>query len=137
MNDDYAHLFAPGEHTGAYHPGACHSGACHPDTYHPDTYHPGIHHDGLGGGRHRGPGDTRHPDFPVDPLDSAWDPVEELTHLLQDAVSADRSGELATRIPASRSRSVISNQRGMSCTRSSAPSAGSYNRHMNCGMTHS
>jgi len=86
MNDDYAHLFAPGEHTGAYHPGACHSGACHPDTY-----HPGIHHDGLGGGRHRGPGDTRHPDFPVDPLDSAWDPVEELTHLLQDAVSADRS----------------------------------------------
>jgi len=66
MNDDYAHLFAPGDYSPS-------------------------HHIGSGGGRHRGPLETQLPSVPVDTLDSAWDPVEELTHLLQDAVSAEQA----------------------------------------------
>lgn len=81
MNDDYAHLFVPDDQPGAYHP----------DAYHPGTYQAGTYQAGVGGGRHRGPVDMRHLDSPADPLDSAWDPVEELTYLLQDAVSADRT----------------------------------------------
>jgi hypothetical protein len=63
VNDDYAHLFAPDDR---------------------------AHNAAPGAGRHRGPVDTRHADFRPDPLHPAWDPVEELTHLLQDAVSGER-----------------------------------------------
>ncbi|PSM43348.1 DUF2637 domain-containing protein [Streptomyces dioscori] len=59
--DDYADFFVPSDHPAARRAGA-------------------------GGGRHRGPVETRHPGSPTDPLDSAWDPVEEMTYLLQDAV---------------------------------------------------
>ncbi|MEU9186174.1 DUF2637 domain-containing protein [Streptomyces sp. NPDC048484] len=65
MTDDYAHLFAPGDYSPPRHVGP-------------------------GGGRHRGPVETQYPSAPADPLDSAWDPVEELTHLLQDAVSVEQ-----------------------------------------------
>ncbi|WP_221357244.1 DUF2637 domain-containing protein [Streptomyces beigongshangae] len=74
MNDDYAHLFVPGDPPGAHHNGAHHNGA---------------YYDGSGSGRHRGPVETYYVNPSTDPLDSAWDPVEELTYLLQDAVSAD------------------------------------------------
>ncbi|MFF3482103.1 DUF2637 domain-containing protein [Streptomyces sp. NPDC002701] len=66
MNDDYAHLFVPTDQPGAYRPG-------------------------VGGGRHRGPVDMRYEAPPADPLDSGWDPVEEMTYLLQDAVSAEQA----------------------------------------------
>ncbi|WP_328496458.1 DUF2637 domain-containing protein [Streptomyces sp. NBC_00414] len=64
--DDYADLFVPGDYPGARQAGA-------------------------GGGRHRGRVDTRHAGSSADPLDSAWDPVEEMTYLLQDVVSPDPS----------------------------------------------
>ncbi|MFS8197055.1 DUF2637 domain-containing protein [Streptomyces sp. CWNU-52B] len=92
MNDDYAHLFVPDDR--AYDGGAG-TGA-------------GT---GAGSGRHRGPVDTGHrtgpqeyPGYsgysgnagpytgaPSGSFDSAWDPVEELTYLLQDAASAEPS----------------------------------------------
>jgi hypothetical protein len=59
--DDYADFFVPGDYSGTRQAGA-------------------------GGGRHRGPVDTGYAGSPVNPLDSAWDPVEEMTYLLQDAV---------------------------------------------------
>ncbi|WP_063792917.1 DUF2637 domain-containing protein, partial [Streptomyces aurantiacus] len=71
MNDDYAHLFAPDDRVYGTESG------------------PGS---GSGTGRHRGPVDMRHAGGDQsDALDPAWDPVEELTHLLQDAVSAEQS----------------------------------------------
>ncbi|MFJ2261356.1 DUF2637 domain-containing protein [Streptomyces sp. NPDC087844] len=63
--DDYADFFVPGDY-------------------------PAARQAGVGGGRHRGPVDMRHAGPPADPLDSAWDPVEEMTYLLQDAVQDAR-----------------------------------------------
>jgi hypothetical protein len=81
VNDDYAHLFAPNDR--AYGPGSGQGTG------------PGS---ASGTGRHRGPvdmryagDDMRHTGDQPDALDPAWDPVEELTHLLQDAVSAEQS----------------------------------------------
>ncbi|MGW0826546.1 DUF2637 domain-containing protein [Streptomyces sp. NPDC002845] len=42
---------------------------------------------GSGTGRHRGPVETLHAESP---LEQGWDPVEELTHLLQDAAAAEQ-----------------------------------------------
>ncbi|KAA0932164.1 DUF2637 domain-containing protein [Streptomyces apricus] len=64
VNDDYAHFFVPDGHAG------------------------------TGDGRHRGPVDTGYEAPAADPLDSAWDPVEEMTYLLQDAVSAERAASV-------------------------------------------
>ncbi|MER5600565.1 DUF2637 domain-containing protein [Streptomyces sp. NPDC002265] len=51
--------------------------------WHPDAYPPG-----LAGGWHGGSADTLHPAaYP----EESWDPVEELTYLLQDAVAADHT----------------------------------------------
>ncbi|MFH8463510.1 DUF2637 domain-containing protein [Streptomyces sp. NPDC017991] len=63
--DDYADFFVPGDY-------------------------PGARQAGVGGGRHRGPVDMRQAGPSPDPLDSAWDPVEEMTYLLQDAVQDAR-----------------------------------------------
>ncbi|MFE2579503.1 DUF2637 domain-containing protein [Streptomyces sp. NPDC059378] len=51
--------------------------------WHPDAYPPGP-----AGGWHGGSADTLHPAaYP----EESWDPVEELTYLLQDAVAADQT----------------------------------------------
>ncbi|MFI6933199.1 DUF2637 domain-containing protein [Streptomyces sp. NPDC050287] len=47
--------------------------------------YPGAYSAGSATGRHRGSVDALHPG----PLDQGWDPVEELTYLLQDAVAAE------------------------------------------------
>ncbi|WP_030670020.1 DUF2637 domain-containing protein [Streptomyces cellulosae] len=47
--------------------------------------YPGAYSTGSATGRHRGSVDALHPG----PLDQGWDPVEELTYLLQDAVAAE------------------------------------------------
>ncbi|WP_435861492.1 DUF2637 domain-containing protein [Streptomyces tauricus] len=79
--DDYADLFVPGDYSGARQAG-------------------------VGGGRHRGPVDMRHAGAPADLLDSAWDPVEEMTYLLQDAVQDAGAQEQATTVPRPRSGSA-------------------------------
>ncbi|MGW7048665.1 DUF2637 domain-containing protein [Streptomyces avermitilis] len=64
MNDDYPDLSFPRRerYLGAY----------------PTT---------SGTGRHRGPVDALHSAVPLEGSDSGWDPVEELTYLLQDAAA--------------------------------------------------
>jgi hypothetical protein len=47
--------------------------------------YPGAYSTGSATGRHRGSVDALHPG----PLEGGWDPVEELTYLLQDAVAAE------------------------------------------------
>ena len=53
-----------------------------------DRY-PNAYPTGLATGRHRGAVDALHP---ASSLEEGWDPVEELTHLLQDAATAEQSG---------------------------------------------
>ncbi|MER5752353.1 DUF2637 domain-containing protein [Streptomyces sp. NPDC002088] len=50
--------------------------------------YPGAYATGVSTGRHRGPDDALHSAAPLE----GWDPVEELTYLLQDAATADQAG---------------------------------------------
>ncbi|GAA3844778.1 DUF2637 domain-containing protein [Streptomyces coacervatus] len=79
MNDEYLDLsFTPHER----YPG---------DRYPSDRY-PGDYNTGLATGRHRGPSDDM---YSAGPLVEGWDPVEELTSLLQNAVTAEQTGTVS------------------------------------------
>ncbi|MDX3455408.1 DUF2637 domain-containing protein [Streptomyces sp. ME02-8801-2C] len=53
-------------------------------------WQPSTYSYGSGADRHGSPDDSLHSGVPLTPPDSAWDPVEELAYLLQEAVPAEQ-----------------------------------------------
>ncbi|NUR03842.1 MAG: DUF2637 domain-containing protein [Streptomyces sp.] len=61
-------------------------------SFTPHERYPGDYPTGLATGRHRGPAEDM---YATGPLVEGWDPVEELTSLLQNAVTAEQAGTVS------------------------------------------